>query len=142
MAEVEVDIPAFLNGKAAASLTMAAGTNLFSGHPDDDDSAGITDNAVFCRVESGGLPPVPYFGGATAADYNSVTLSVYVRWEKGARAAGRAAAVAINKLLHKGVVAGYVQILAHQSSPVELMVDGAERHTWKMSYRVEWKAAL
>ena len=130
MAEVEVDIPAFLTTKSAGTLTMTSGTNLFAGHPDDDDSAGIPDQAVFCRVE-GGNPPVPYFGGPTGSDYNSVTLSVYLRWTKAGRGAGRTAAVALNKLLHKGVVAGYVQILAHQSSPVELMVDGQERHTWK-----------
>lgn len=139
--EVEVDIPAYLTGQTVGTLTMTSGTNLFAGHPDDDADAGIPDIAVFCRVE-GGNPPSPYFGGASADDWNMVTLAIYVRWTKAGRGAGRAAAEALNKLMHKGAVSGYTMVMAMQSSPLELEKDGKERHTWKMSYRVEWRGAL
>lgn len=141
MASIEEDIPTFLNGKTAGALALVAGSNVFAGHPDDDDDADLPDNAVFCRVEGGG-PVVPYFGGAVADDFGEAILAVYVRYQANKRGEGRTAAQAINKLLHKGAIAGYTYILALQTDPGELEKDGKERHTWKMLFRVARREAL
>lgn len=138
---VETDVVNFLGGQTAGGLSLVAASNVFTGHPDDDNAAGIPDDAVFVRVE-GGPPVVPYFGGASGSDWNSATVAVYVRAASNNRGGGRAVAIDVNKLLHKGSISGYTMVLAMQPSPVELEKDGEERHTWKMSYRVEWKAAL
>lgn len=142
----EQDIVAFLTSQVvtlpSGSLTLTAGTNLFSGPvlpaTPDTSVAGIPSQAVFVNA-GGGPAPMPYMGSGTSL-YKS---AVQVRTRSNPRddVNGKALARAMRELLHTAAIqivgAGgtqYVQCLTNEAEPLFIGLDQGGRSEFSSNF--------
>jgi hypothetical protein len=136
--DAAADVAAFLNGKAASSLTMTEGTNLFIGQMRAIDRTPAP--GVFV-LGTGGPSPSAYIGGHRTALFTP-TVQVMVRGPAGDDTEGAAIAGAIYAWLHQQVPVGYVSWDARDSAPVYLGDDGKQHGLWVINLECAYRSSL
>ena len=106
-------VAALLNGQTLASVTLATGTNLFSG-PERPKSQGIPSRAVFC-CEYDGPAPSPFLGQST--DLRFFKVQVLIRGNPGDYDGTKALADACIPRLQRAAPSGYIDCRTLTSDP-------------------------
>jgi hypothetical protein len=132
-----LDVVSFLDTKAAGSLTLASGTNLFVGPERSFPRAPA--NAVFV-LNTGGPSPESYLGGRRTARFRP-TVQILVRFGAGDLELGEAVAREVFAWLHQYVMTGYLSLYVRDSAPVYLG-EFDQRHRWSLNVECQYKASL
>lgn len=132
-----LDVVSFLDTKAAGSLTLAAGTNLFVGPERSYPRTGAS--AVFV-LNTGGPGPETYIGGRRTARFRP-TVQVLVRFGSGDLELGEAVARAVFAWLQQQVMTGYLSLYVRDSAPAYLG-EFDQRHRWSLNVECQYKASL
>lgn len=106
-------VAALLNGQTLASVTLASGTNLFSG-PERPKSQGIPSQALFC-CEYDGPAPSPFLGQST--DLRTFKVQLLIRGKPGDYDGTKALADACVPPLQRAIPSGYIDCLCLSSGP-------------------------
>ena len=136
--DAAADVAAFLEGKAASSLTLELGTNLFIGQVRVPERTPAP--AVFV-LGTGGPTPSPYIGGHRTALFRP-SVQLVVRGPAGDDTEGAAIAAAVFAWLHQQVPAGYVSWDARESAPAYLGPDPRQHGQWVINLECAYRASL
>jgi hypothetical protein len=132
-----LDVVNFLDTKAAGSLTLAKGTNLFVG---PERSFPRTAASCVFALNTGGPGPEPYLGGRRTALFRP-TVQLLVRAGAGDLEAGEAIARAVFEWLHQYVLIGYTSLYVRDSAPVYLG-EFDQRHRWAINVECQYRSSL
>lgn len=136
--DAAADVASFLDGKAANSLTLALGSNLFIGQVRSTERTQAP--AVFV-LGTGGTTPSPYIGGRRTSLFRP-TVQLIVRGPAGNDTEGAAIAAAVYAWLHQRVTAGYVSWDARDSAPVYLGADPRQHGQWAINLECSYRSSL
>jgi hypothetical protein len=113
------------NHIASGGLGRVLGTNLFTG-PERAVSDQVPADCIFV-LASGGFPPAPYLDNSGQDDVLS-TVQITIRSAPNDYSGGRSTARSVRNRVHKGSIAGYVDVRVREAEPNYIGQDEAASH--------------
>ena len=133
------DVVAFLTGKAANSVTLTAGTNLFAGPMRSKDQS--PSPAVFV-LNTGGPEPTLYLQGRRDSLFRP-TVQVLIRGPAGDLEVGERFARGVYAWLHQRVTGGYLSWYARDSAPALVSIEDSSQHgVWSINLECQYRNRL